>query len=81
MDEREAAARMVERILAAHQEHLKTGDYVALGIAAQDAVREYERTPKEYRTATGKVLTEEDFKALAEEAERGYDVGHLRPRQ
>jgi hypothetical protein len=28
-------------------------------------------------TKTGKVLTDEDIEALADEAERGYDVSHL----
>lgn len=28
----------------------------------------------EYRTRTGKVLTEADLDALAEEAERGYEI-------
>lgn len=31
-------------------------------------------------TKTGKVLTDADFEALADEAERGYDVSHLKPR-
>ena len=31
----------------------------------------------EYRTKTGKVLTDADIEALADEAERGYDVSHL----
>lgn len=30
-----------------------------------------------YRTETGKVLTDEDIEALADEAERGYDIGRL----
>ena len=30
-----------------------------------------------YHTKTGKVLTNEDIEALADEAERGYDVSHL----
>lgn len=30
-----------------------------------------------YRTATGRVLTDADVEALAEEAERGYDVAEL----
>ncbi len=32
---------------------------------------------REYRTKTGRVLTDADFEALADEAERGYDVSHL----
>lgn len=31
-----------------------------------------------HRTAAGKALRDEDFEALADEAERGYDVSHLR---
>ncbi len=31
-----------------------------------------------YVTKTGKVLTTEDIEALADEAERGYDVSHLK---
>lgn len=33
-----------------------------------------------YRTKTGKELTEADIEALADEAERGYDVSQLHPR-
>lgn len=33
----------------------------------------------EYRTKSGKVLTDDDIQALADEAERGYDIAHLRP--
>lgn len=29
------------------------------------------------RTKSGRVLTDADFEALADEAERGYDVEHL----
>lgn len=32
------------------------------------------------RTKTGKILTDADIEALADEAERGYDVSHLKPR-
>jgi hypothetical protein len=32
-----------------------------------------------YVTKTGRVLTAADIEALAEEAERGYDVSHLAP--
>lgn len=31
----------------------------------------------EYTTKTGKVLTDADIEALADEAEKGYDVSHL----
>ena len=31
-------------------------------------------------TKTGKVLTDADIEALADEAEAGYDVSHLRPK-
>jgi hypothetical protein len=34
-----------------------------------------------YHTKTGKVLTYEDIQALADEAERGYDVSQLKPRE
>jgi predicted HicB family RNase H-like nuclease len=33
--------------------------------------------PRTYRTKTGRVLTDADIEALADEAERGYDVEHL----
>jgi hypothetical protein len=35
---------------------------------------------KHLHTKTGKVLTDDDIQALADEAERGYDVSHLRER-
>lgn len=34
-----------------------------------------------YRTKTGKVLTDSDIEALAEEAEQGYDVEPLKARR
>src|SRR5215470_11620816 len=34
--------------------------------------------PETYRTKTGRVLTDADIQALADEAERGYDVEHLK---
>lgn len=34
-----------------------------------------------YRTRTGKVLTDADIEALADEAERGYDIEGLKARQ
>lgn len=36
---------------------------------------------KTYRTKTGKVLTDADIEALADEAERGYDVEGLKARR
>lgn len=36
---------------------------------------------KTYRTASGKVLTDADVEALADEAERGYDVEALKTRR
>jgi hypothetical protein len=36
---------------------------------------------KPYVTKTGKILTEEDIEALADEAEQGYDVSRLRERK
>jgi hypothetical protein len=33
-----------------------------------------------YRTKTGKVLTDAEIQALADEAEAGYDVSHLKER-
>lgn len=33
--------------------------------------------PGTFRTKTGCVLTDADIHALADEAERGYDVSHL----
>lgn len=37
--------------------------------------------PKTYRTKTGKVLTDADIEAMADEAERGYDVEQLKARR
>lgn len=34
----------------------------------------------EYRTKTGRILTDEDIQKLSDEAERGYDPKKLRPR-
>ena len=36
---------------------------------------------KPYKTKTGKVLTDADIEAMADEAERGYDVETLKPRR
>jgi hypothetical protein len=36
---------------------------------------------KTYRTKTGKVLTDADIEALADEAERGYDVEGVKTRR
>ncbi len=36
---------------------------------------------KTYKTNTGKVLTDADIEALADEAERGYDVEALKSRR
>ena len=36
---------------------------------------------KTYRTASGKVLTDADIEALADEAEQGYDVETLKTRR
>lgn len=36
---------------------------------------------REYRTKSGRILTDEDFERLADEAEAGYDVAHLKPRE
>lgn len=35
---------------------------------------------KELRTKTGRVMTDEEIQALADEAERGYDVESITPR-
>jgi hypothetical protein len=37
--------------------------------------------PKPYRTRTGKVLTDADIEAMADEAERGYDTETLKARR
>ena len=34
--------------------------------------------PRTYRTKTGRILTDADIEALADEAERGYDVEQYR---
>jgi hypothetical protein len=36
---------------------------------------------KRYRTKSGKVLTDADIEALADEAERGYDIEMLKSRR
>ncbi len=38
-------------------------------------------TPLTYRTKSGKVLTDPDIEAMADEAEAGYDVDLLRSRR
>jgi len=38
-----AAMRVVALIRLAHDRHLATGDYITLGIAAQDALSEFDR--------------------------------------
>lgn len=35
------------------------------------------KEPRTYRTKSGRVLTDADIEALADEAEAGYDVEHL----
>lgn len=37
--------------------------------------------PKTYRTKTGKVLTDADIEAIADEAERGYEVEQVKARR
>lgn len=37
--------------------------------------------PKTYRTKTGKVLTDAEIDAMADEAEHGYDVEQLKARR
>jgi len=37
-------------------------------------------SPKTYKTETGKILTDVDIEALADEAERGFDVEMLKER-
>jgi hypothetical protein len=44
---------------------IKDGDQVEIG--------------ETYKTKSGKVLTDEDIQALADEAEEGYDIEHLKP--
>lgn len=34
---------------------------------------------KEYHTKSGRVLTDEEIQALADEAERGYEINKLEP--
>jgi hypothetical protein len=38
-------------------------------------------TPRTYTTKTGRELTDADIEALADEAERGYDVDDLKSRR
>lgn len=49
-----------------------------LGLERTDEEREADEAP--YITKTGKVLTDADIEALADEAERGYDISKLKPR-
>jgi hypothetical protein len=37
-----------------------------------------EDKPRTYRTRSGRELTDADIEALADEAERGYDIEHLK---
>lgn len=37
--------------------------------------------PREYRTKTGRILTESDVEKLAAEAERGYDISAIELQQ
>ena len=39
------------------------------------------RKPEEYITKSGKVLTDTDIQALADEAEQGYDISQLASRE
>jgi hypothetical protein len=43
------------------------------------AVEVERQKPPPYRTKSGRILTEDDFEALADEAEQGYDIEHLLP--
>ena len=43
-------------------------------------VARIEAASKPIKTKTGKVLTDADIYALADEAERGYDISHLKHR-
>lgn len=48
--------------------------------AEMEAARDQQSQPDDVlRTATGKVLTDADVQALADEAERGYDLAAIRP--
>jgi hypothetical protein len=53
-----------------------------IALVAQLLADAIERSESEFHihTKTGKVLTNEDLQALADEAEAGYDVSHLRER-
>lgn len=67
---------------------------VAVDVRLGEAVREMQavlraslagqhkaaRRQEEHRTASGRVLSDARVQALADEAERGYDVSQLRPR-
>lgn len=66
----------IAAIRAAHEEHLRTGEYGPLGIAAQDALREYDRannpeTPQHdiadirRRWRAGEHVTAAELRALA----------------
>jgi hypothetical protein len=54
------------------------GTDIGIDISVEKDRDGVERFAEFYRTKTGKVLIDDDVQALADEAERGYDVEHLR---
>lgn len=69
-----SADGIVEQLLAAGW----TLDSDATAIVAGKRIRQL--VPPPLVTATGKVLTDGDVEALADEAERGYDVRNVKER-
>lgn len=63
-----------DRTMAIHAMPLRSTFYDLLP-RGEDPMPE---KPKTYRTKTGKVLTDADIEAMADEAERGYDVEQLK---
>lgn len=61
-----------------HRERMAAMNEGAKEIAQGDHLTQRIEIPELLVTKTGKVLTDDDIQALADEAERGYDVSHLK---
>ena len=63
---------LIERVYELEQKTVTPDDSMAIA----ERLRAGDQTT--YRTKTGKILTDADIEALADEAEAGYDVEHLK---
>jgi len=89
----ERAARLLKAKAAELENYsLQTGDAqlgtfggmaADIALIAHLVADEIERNmaSRHLHTKTGRVLSDEDIQALADEAEVGYDVSHLKPRE